>query len=480
MFKLSRRGFMVGCSAAIAAMAGGRVSYIAFGSPQAEPHQEILVVVFLRGGMDGLSAVFPIAGADRGHYEANREDLAIPTSGDNAALPLTDFFGIHPGGAPLKDLFVAKKLAIVHATGLVSDTRSHFDAMQFMELGTPNSKSATSGWLTRHLESAGNLPPEIVLPALAMGNLRPTSLAGSNEAIGMTDPRSFEFNGHWRYGNWMRQTLRDMYTGNSWLHAAGAQTLNAIDVVEFGNPGNYTPENGATYPGGSFGDNLKAVAQIIKMQLGMRVATVDLGGWDTHEFQGDRGAGYFEDHFSELSRGLSALFTDLSNSAGTDHTQRLTVVVMSEFGRTFKQNASRGTDHGHGNIILVVGGKVNGGQVFGAWPGLGPDQLYDRRDLNITTDYRRVLSEILIRRMGNANLGHIFPGYTGYQPMGLVSGADLTPIYTPIGPTATPVPPTATPPVTSGTPTVVATPTVGATIPPTEFTEHVYLPLVGR
>lgn len=473
MFQLSRRGFMVGCSAAIAAMAGGRISYVAFGSPHAEPNQEIMIVVFLRGGMDGLSAVFPIAGADRGIYEESREDIAIPTTGTTAALQLTDFFGMHPAGAPLMDLYTAKKLAIVHATGLTSDTRSHFDAMQYMELGIPDSKAATSGWLTRHLESANNLPPDIILPALSVGNLSTTSLAGSTEAIGMTNPGSFEFNGNWRYNSAMRQSLRQMYTGDTWLHAAGIQTLDAVDVIEFGNPGNYTPENGAVYPGGSFGDNLKAIAQIIKMQLGMRVATVDLGGWDTHEYQGDRGGGYFADHFGELAEGLAAFYLDLSNSAGTDHTQRLTVLVMSEFGRTFKQNASRGTDHGHGNIMLVLGGGVNGGVVHGQWPGLATDQLYDKRDLQITTDYRQVLSEVLIRRMGNPNLGHIFPGYQNYQPLGIVQGADLTPNYAQPTPTPTPIAPTATPGPTPTTPP-------GSTIPPVAQPERIYLPVVDR
>jgi uncharacterized protein (DUF1501 family) len=473
MFKLSRRGFMVGCSAAVAAMAGGRISHLAFGSAAGEPNQEILIAVFLRGGMDGLSAVFPIAGDDRGHYEQSRTNIAVPVTGENVALRLTDFFGLHPAGAPLFDLYQAKKLAIVHATGLTSDTRSHFDAMQYMELGTPDSKSATSGWLTRHLESADNLPPEIIMPAMAAGNLSPTSLAGSSEAIGMASPGSFKLNTHWYYGNWMRRTLREMYDGTTWLHAAGQRTLNALDVVELGNPGTYTPENGAVYPNGSFGDNLKAVAQIIKMQLGLRVATVDLGGWDTHEYQGDNGQGYFAQRFGELAAGLTAFFTDLSNSAGTDHTKRITVVVMSEFGRTFKQNASRGTDHGHGNIMLVLGGNVNGGSVYGQWPGLRTEQLYDKRDLQITTDYRRVLSEILIRRMGNPNLGHIFPGYSGYQPLSLVAGADLTPNYEPLNTNATPTP-TLTPP-----PGSTPTPTPPGTIPG-RGTGRTYLPLVQK
>jgi uncharacterized protein (DUF1501 family) len=471
MFQLSRRKFLVGCSTAIAAMAGGRISYAAFGNAEAEPNQEILIVVFLRGGMDGLSAVFPIDGNDRGFYQESRPNIAIPATGENAALRLSDFFGLHPAGAPLFDLYQANKLAVVHATGLTSDTRSHFDAMQFMELGTPGSKSATTGWLTRHLESAGNLPAEIIMPAMAAGNLSPTSLAGSNEAIGMSSPSSFSLNFHWRYSGWMRSALREMYLGDSWLHAAGQQTLNAVDVVELSNPGTYVPENGAVYPSGSFGGNLQAIAQMIKMQLGLRVATIDLGGWDTHEYQGDRGTGYFSTRFGELASGLAAFYTDLSNTAGTDHTKRITIVVMSEFGRTFKQNASRGTDHGHGNIMLVLGDNVNGGKVHGQWPGLQVDQLYDKRDLQITTDYRQVLSEILIRRMGNANLGHIFPNYTSYQPLNVVAGADLAPIYQPIDPTEpTPGPGT--------TPT--ATPTPRSTIPPAQRTNTTYLPFVQR
>lgn len=439
MFKTTRRGFLVGCSAAIASMTGG-LSFTAFGSPEQEPNQDILVVIFLRGGMDGLNVVPPLQDPDREHYEGKRPELQIPTSGDGAAINLDDRFGLHPAAAALHGLYQDKRLAIVHAAGLTSDTRSHFDAMQYMELGTPDSKRTGTGWLTRHLSSAGNLPDEIMMPAMSVGNMQPSSLAGSREAIGMSSPRDFHFGGHWRYSGWQRQALRDMYQGSSWLHQAGIQTLDAIDVVEWSDPGEYEPANGAEYPSSTFGRNMQAVAQMVKMQLGLRIATVDLGGWDTHDYQGDRATGYFASRLGELSQGLAALYADLDGSDGSNYNHRLTTIVMSEFGRSGHQNSGRGTDHGHGNVILVLGGKVNGGKVFGNWPGLQTDQLYDRRDLAITTDYRRVLSEILIRRLGNPNLGTVFPGYKEYQPMGIVQGADIAPVYTEANPTPTVTP----------------------------------------
>ena len=494
MAKFTRRGFMVGCSAAIAAMAGSRLSYVAFGSTDQEPNQEILLVIFLRGGMDGLSLVPVLAGADRGIYESSRPTIAIPTSGQNAALNLNDQFGLNAGAAPLLELYQAKKLAIVHAAGLTSDTRSHFDAMQYMELGTPDSKSSHSGWLTRYLETAGNIPADVILPALSIGSLSPTSLAGSRDAVGMNSPSDFSFNGHWQYGDWQRLALRSMYGGSSWLHEAGLQTLDAIDVLEYGDPGSYTPENGATYPNNSFGNSMKSVAQMIKMQLGLRVATIDLGGWDTHDGQGQDGGGYFADRVGTLAQGLHALYTDLDGNA-TNNGGRVTTIVMSEFGRSLKENGSRGTDHGHGNIMLVLGDNVNGGQVHGPWPGLS--NLYDSRDLDITTDYRQVLSEVLIRRFANANLGTIFPGYANYQPLGIVQGADLQPNYAQATPTATPtLDPNVTPTPTreiggtipNSTPTPAPTDTGAPTATPTsspppstgQMDKHIYIPVAAR
>lgn len=315
----------------------------------------------------------------------------------------------------------------MHAAGLMEDTRSHFDAQQYIELGTPGDKTTANGWITRHLQSAPNLPPTIFLPALSAGNAQAQSLLGSNEAATMDSPSNFSIGGYWKWADPQRAALRALYTGDNWLYAAGTQTLNTLDVIEAAGVGNYTPANGAVYPNGPFGDNLKTVAQLIKANLGLRAATIDLGGWDTHEYEGDGGGGYLANNQLEpLGQGLAAFYADLSNAAcALDYTRKLTLVVMSEFGRRLRENANHGTDHGHGNVMFVLGGNVNGGQVYGHWPGLAPDQLYQLTDLAVTTDYRRVLAEIVTKRLQNPNLATVFPGYAGYTPLGTLRGGSV-------------------------------------------------------
>ncbi|MEM7355410.1 MAG: DUF1501 domain-containing protein [Acidobacteriota bacterium] len=430
----TRRGFITGCSAAVAAYAGTQFNTLAFGDPN-ETNEDILVSVFLRGGIDGLNLVMPIAGDDRGHYESARPDIQVPLSGTNAALQLTSSLGIHPAvhSAPtgaansLFELYQDDKMSIVVAAGMHEDNRSHFDSMSFMELGTPGSLATSTGWLTRHLQTACNLPPEILMPALAVGNLQQNSLRGATEAVNMTSPDSFSLNvGPSQWRDAQRVAMRNLYSTDSWLHQAGSQTLDAIDLIEIHGGGSYTPANGAVYPGGSFGTHLQTVARMIKTDIGLRVATVDFGGWDTHNGQGNGGGGYFFGHVEELARGLAALYTDLDDSGTPNYASRLTVVVQSEFGRRLRENADNGTDHGHGNVMLVLSGNATGG-VHGTWPGLATDELFDNADLEVTTDYRRVLSEVLIRRMANNQLASIFPGYEGYEPLGVVNGVDLPP-----------------------------------------------------
>jgi uncharacterized protein (DUF1501 family) len=429
MCDITRRGFMVGCSAAVAAMAGARFNTVAFAGEG--DNDQIMIVLFLRGGVDGLNLVPPIDGADRGYYETLRPNLKIPTSGPNAALPFFDNaqFGLHPQALPLMEIYEAGKLAIVQAAGLGQVNRSHFDAMISVELGTPDMPGTPTGWLTRHLSSAPNLPEELIMPSLAVGDLQPQSLRGNFETLNLVDPSNFNIStGPWLWRHPQRLGLRRLYqSGDSWLHITGDQALNAMDIIELNVGGGYEPPPGVTYPDSDFGEHLQVLAQLIKLELGLQVATLDVGGWDTHDQQGNGGGGYFGDLVGDLALGLNALLNDLA-SGSPDYTQRVTLIVQSEFGRELRENSDAGTEHGYGNNILVLGGNVNGG-FHGSWPGLAPGQLFEGTDLAVTNDYRRILSEILIRRMENPYLGQIFPGYSGYSPLGVVQGVDIPPIY---------------------------------------------------
>ena len=449
--KISRRGFMVGCSAAIAAMAGARITQVALASPEGPdaPNYETVVVVFLRGGWDALNVIVPTGGTDRGYYEQYRSQLKVPLTGTanyKGALALANAvsngtpLGFHPGLEPLLDLYQQGALAVVCAAGLTSDTRSHFDAQQFMELGTPGIKATAGGWLTRHLMSSPNLPPTIFMPAVSAGSGNPISLSGYQQAVALSGVGGFNYQPTYDNGinTPMKNALRQMYSvnGSSWLHAAGNETLDAIDVIN-GVAGDYKPAGGATYQGG-LGDALKTVAQLVKADLGLCTATVDFGGWDTHEHEQNGNGdprGYFFDHLGEMANAFKAFYTDL---AGTNHHQRVTLVLMSEFGRRVRENSNIGTDHGHGNAMFVLGGNVNGGRVFGSWPGLSNAQLYQGDDIAVTTDYRTVLSEILVKRAGNPNIGTVFPNFNYPGALGVVrdSGEAPPPTITP-GPSPT-------------------------------------------
>ncbi|MEM8959849.1 MAG: DUF1501 domain-containing protein [Acidobacteriota bacterium] len=430
MCKTTRRGFLMGCSTAIAGLAGARFSNLAFADTNGGNNDELLVIIFLRGGMDGLNVVLPIDGSDRGFYETARPNIAVPLTGPNAALPINAQFGFHPAMSPLVNLYQDNKLSLIHAVGHDDVGRSHFDAMEQIELGTPGTVSSTTGWLTRHVQSANNLPPDIVMPSLAVGNLQPTSLLGDYDAVNMEDVGQFNLEtGPYMWRDAQRLALRHLYEGDStWLHVSGVQALDAADIIELNVAGGYTPSNGAVYPSSSFGEHLRTVAQMVKLGLGLRVATIDLGGWDTHNGQGNDGGGYFAGLLGELAAGMEAFYLDLDGSGANNYTSKMTTVVKSEFGRRLTQNADNGSDHGHGNLMMVMSGNATGG-VHGTWPGLDNGQLYDGADLAVTTDFRQILAEILIRRMGNPRLGVVFPGYQGYAPLGVVSGTDLPPDY---------------------------------------------------
>lgn len=428
----TRREFICGCSAAIAALSGGWISDLVFAASDDTTPRDILVTIFLRGGCDGLGLLAP---ADDANYVAARGDLRIETSGPNAGIRLPNApapldFRLHPKAGPLKELYDDRSLAIVHACGLTSGTRSHFEAMDYMERGFPNGSGTASGWLARHLTSinAGGM-----IPALAASSNTPTSLQGNAAVVATNNVANFKLIGDAKYTKQQQTILQSAYAGSTGLHRAGLTTLDTIGKIDNsipkdanGNPRPYVPENGADYPtqvGGSLSNALKTVAQLIKMDVGLQVATVDYGGWDTHESQ----ANVFPNLIDGLSRAISAFYNDLVR-----YYHRLTVVVMSEFGRRLRANRSGGTDHGHGNVMLVLGGYVNGGKIFGAWPGLANEQLDNGVDLAITTDYRTVLSEIVAQRLANPNLAQVFPNFTVPPAMGIVrTGGSPNPAPTP-------------------------------------------------
>jgi uncharacterized protein (DUF1501 family) len=342
-------------------------------------------------------------------------------------------FGLHPAAAPLLQLYDSGRLAVVHATGMHDPTRSHFEAQDYLELGTPGDKTVGSGWLHRHLATATNLPPEIMIPALASGNLQPMSLLGSGETLTLSDPEFFSFGtGPWRWNEQQHDALQALYGLDSTaVHAAGTQSINSVDIVQTYVTEDYRPAGDAEYAQDDTGARFELAAQMISLDLGIQVVTVDVGGWDTHENQGAASGGTFAGLVGSLSQGLSAFQTDM-DARGLS--ERMTIVVMTEFGRRLTENTDQGTDHGHAVPMLLLGDNVVGG-LHGQWPGLETGQLFEGLDLEVTTDFRRVLSEVLSKRLGNPNISEVFPGYEGFSPMGVVRGFDL-----PLRPTGRRVP----------------------------------------
>lgn len=449
MSTLDRRDFLklFGAGALTAGLVPG--ARVAFGAPDANAY-ETLIVVFLRGGCDGLSMIPPIGGNDRQYYEIARPSLRIPVSGNGAALPLANSgagWGLHPRASGLYSLYQAGKLGVVLGAGMPRPvTRSHFDAQQTMEYGTPGTTATASGWLTRHLVSAA-LPANIAIPALSAGSLTSGSLLASTESITMGNGNDFRIDtSAWQWNSVDHYTsgapvgfrgliewLPDLWGGSTALEKSARQTLDALAVIRPMSFTGYTPANGASYPSGSFGDQLKMIAQIVKANLGLRVAAIDLSSWDTHNGQGVPTSSYdaYGNLVESLSRGLTAFYTDLDGAAPANYMQRTSILVMSEFGRRLRQNGSGGTDHGYGNMMMALGGSVNGGRVHGLaqFAGLSDGALFEGEDVEVTTDFRRILSEALIRRAGNNHLGYVFPGYTGYSPLGVFQGSDLAPDY---------------------------------------------------
>jgi uncharacterized protein (DUF1501 family) len=382
---------------------------IAFAAKDSAPKGDTLVCIFQRGGMDGLNAVVPHG--EKAYYAA-RDSLAVPQPrvGDaKAAIDLDGFFGLNPNLGPFKEIFDAKRLAIVHAAGSPDPSHSHFDAMDFMERGTPGEKSIPTGWLARHLQSAAsqNKSP---FRAVGMGAMLQSSLRGPVPATALQSIAQFHLNGNAQEIAKFQTSLASLYLGDNFLDVEGTQTIDAIEMLARATAGAYTPANGAKYPESNYGKALQAVAQLIKSDLGVEIACVDLGGWDTHAGEGAVDGGELPRLLAEFSQGIHAFYMDMG-----DRMSGITLVSMSEFGRRLLENNSHGTDHGHGNVMFVLGGGIQGGKVYGDWPGLEKNQLYGPGDLNVTTDFRDILGEIVKNRLGNANLAAVFPNYRDFK-----------------------------------------------------------------
>jgi uncharacterized protein (DUF1501 family) len=407
---VSRRE-MLNRSLALSALAGAQLAWpswmprLSFASKNRAPTGDVLVVVFLRGGADGLNVIVPFGEAA---YHAARPSLKLARPDDSAAdaarrvLDLDGFFGLHPTMSSVLPIFKAGELLAVHATGSPDPTRSHFDAMSYMERGTPGSYAITTGWLGRHLASleTGSAP----LRAIGWGTALQQSLRGSISATAIKSIIDYHLQGRADAAADMLATLNALYAADAATLKTVADQTNAIlDLVSRVNISSYVPRGGVEYDEQSeFDMALMQTAALIKADVGLEISAVDLGGWDTHQNQ----EADLLRLLTALSKGLAAFHADMGELMS-----RITVVVMSEFGRRLQENASGGTDHGHGNVMLVMGGNLINKPVIAQWPGLQPEQLSDG-DLAITIDYRDVLSELLTKRLNNPQAGVVFPDFT--------------------------------------------------------------------
>ena len=372
------------------------------------PKGKVLICLFQRGAADALNIVVPHG--EKAYY-AMRPSIAIPQPSSNAiagAIDLDGFFGLHPALAPLKPLYDRGLLAPVHAVGSPSTTRSHFDAQDYMETGTPDVKGTTDGWLNRYLAVKGTCDEcnlaKTPFRAVSLTPQTPRILEGPSATVAMNSLDEFSV----RATGSSAERLEALYrTGSADLvHGTGAEMFDAVKMLRAANPQRYAPQNGAEYPRSQFGTRLLQIAQLVKANVGLEIAFADVGGWDTHVNQGST-TGQLAQRLDDFSRSIAALVTDLG-----DRMDDVVILTMSEFGRMARENGNRGTDHGHAGALFVIGGHVKGGKVHGKWPGLEQEQLYEGRDLALTTDFRSVFAEVVQDHLGARALDRIFPGFT--------------------------------------------------------------------
>ncbi len=409
---MKRRFFLKSGGIALASMgvslsAPSFLERLAFGSERGTSgRRKTLIAIFQRGAVDGLNMVVPFG--EQNYYDL-RPSIAIPepkAGGEESAIDLDGFFGLHPSLKPFKPLWDSKQLAIVHASGSPDNSRSHFDAQDYMESATPGVKSTADGWLNRYLQSRKD-PEETSFRAVSMTRTMPRVLMGRAPAVAMANLSEFSIRAGKSSAN-LQNGFEAIYAqqNKDVLAGMGRETFEAVNYLKKANPAQYKPENGAVYPNNPFGNSLRQIAQLIKADVGLEIAFTDIGGWDTHVNQGN-GRGQLANLLGQFSSAIAALYQDLGQRMDD-----VVVLTMSEFGRTVRENGNRGTDHGHANAMFVLGNSVRGGKVYGRWPGLKNDQLFEGRDLALTTDFREVFAEIATRHLGATKLNSVFPGYS--------------------------------------------------------------------
>jgi uncharacterized protein (DUF1501 family) len=421
--RISRRSVVKGAGAlATVAVAAPGFGSVAFASNNANRVGDVVVNIFMRGGMDGLSVVVPRhEGAGAGFLAAARPDLAVDPA---SVLPLNDDFGLHPAMASLLPVWNAGGLALVPAAGFIQSNRSHFTVQRQMDLGVDLGVGSGSGWLARHLDVT-NSPAPVGLRATALPRAQ-RSLSGSTVSVAIRNVDDFEINGFRGAGAAVQAALADLHAvdGGGIVDRRAHEALVALDLVN--NAETTPPANGAMYPSSGRGRNvgrvLAEIASLIRADVGLEaVATEANFGWDLHENFGNQVDGRQSQNLAALADVLGAFWTDLGPMA-----DRVTVVLMTEFGRTFRQNGNAGVDHGRASTMMVMGGGING-DLYGDWPGLAPDDI-DRNALRVTTDYRSVLADVLENRLATGNLAAVLPGYehTPDKRLGLAQPISVT------------------------------------------------------
>jgi uncharacterized protein (DUF1501 family) len=367
--------------------------------------KKILITIFQRGAVDGLNMVVPYGDPD--YYNLRRTIAVQKPNQTDGAINLDGYFGLHPALKPLEKFWQAKQLAVVHSVGSPDNTRSHFDAQDYMEAGTPGVKSTRDGWLNRVLQTSKS-DKDSPFRAVAMNGQIPRTLVGRAPAIAMTNLSDFAINAG-VYTQSVQGGFEGIYQQNAGggLGDTGKETFEAVNFLKQANPSQYKPENGARYPNNPFGNSLRQIAQLIKANVGLEAAFTDTPGlnWDTHANEGG-GRGQIANLLNNFGQAIAAFAADLGKRMDD-----VVILTMSEFGRTARENGSRGTDHGHANAMFVLGNSVKGGRVYGDWKGLDAQNLHEGRDLAVTTDFRDVLGEVAVKHLGNKNLDKIFPNY---------------------------------------------------------------------